>query len=283
MTSDQLVFGNVRVVARQSIGPNILRVTFTSEQLSDFSSVAPDQQVKLFFPRPGMPLEIPQPGSDGNLSRWHAEFMDIPEHRRPWLRTYSIRQARPAAGEVDIDFALHSAREGSLGPGTAWAGSAQPGQELGFFGPAVSHFRPWSGHPWRLLAGDSSSFGAIAAILEDAPADLPITVFGYGSGGNSPQLHQELGWASTPQRRVRWVPSGADAAAAPVESLRTHQLADNEGHIWLAGEASCVRAARRYFVEECQFPKRNIAFTGYWRQRLTSDDEPTPEDLADDE
>jgi hypothetical protein len=50
---------------------------------------------------------------------------------------------------------------------------------------------------------------------------------------------------------------------------------------WLAGEASTVRALRRHLVGDRGFAKSDIEFTGYWRRKLTQDDAPTPEDLAD--
>jgi hypothetical protein len=42
-----------------------------------------------------------------------------------------------------------------------------------------------------------------------------------------------------------------------------------------------VRSLRRHLVGERRLDKRAIEFTGYWRRRLTQDDAPTTEDLAD--
>ncbi|GAA3469483.1 hypothetical protein [Nonomuraea roseola] len=41
------------------------------------------------------------------------------------------------------------------------------------------------------------------------------------------------------------------------------------------------RAPRRHLVDDRGVAKRSIDFAGYWRLRLTQDDAPTPEDLAE--
>ncbi|MEU5986985.1 SIP domain-containing protein [Streptomyces sp. NPDC047434] len=42
-----------------------------------------------------------------------------------------------------------------------------------------------------------------------------------------------------------------------------------------------VRAVRRPLVGERGYDRRSIDFAGYWRRRLTQDNTPTPEDLAE--
>ncbi|WP_207232353.1 SIP domain-containing protein [Micromonospora kangleipakensis] len=46
-------------------------------------------------------------------------------------------------------------------------------------------------------------------------------------------------------------------------------------------ESGAVRALRRHLVEERSVDKRSIEFTGCWRLRMTQDDAPTEEDLAE--
>jgi hypothetical protein len=50
---------------------------------------------------------------------------------------------------------------------------------------------------------------------------------------------------------------------------------------WLAGESGAARSLRRHLVDERGVDKRAIEFNGYWRLRLTQDDAPTTEDLAE--
>ena len=122
--------------------PRMVRVTVGGE-LDRFTPVAPDQQVKLFFARPGHDLsELPAPGGDGpdSVMSWYQSYLAIPEERRPWMRTYSVRRHHPDRGELEIDFVLHGDGEHS-GPASRWAARAQVGDVLGLVGPAVSHLR----------------------------------------------------------------------------------------------------------------------------------------------
>ncbi|MEV7026331.1 siderophore-interacting protein, partial [Kitasatospora sp. NPDC093558] len=81
---------------------------------------------------------------------------------------------------------------------------------------------------------------------------------------------------------VRWVHRGDARPGAPLaEAVRAAELPAGTPFAWLAGEAGAVRALRRHLVEERGVPKEFVDFSGYWRYRLTQDDAPTAEDLAD--
>ncbi|MFF5973538.1 siderophore-interacting protein [Streptomyces sp. NPDC012769] len=82
---------------------------------------------------------------------------------------------------------------------------------------------------------------------------------------------------------MRWVygdgPAGDESLIAAVRSA-TEGFPAGAPYVWLAGEAGTVRALRRHLVEERAVDRRAIHFAGYWR-RLTQDDAPTAEDLAE--
>jgi NADPH-dependent ferric siderophore reductase len=81
---------------------------------------------------------------------------------------------------------------------------------------------------------------------------------------------------------VHWLHrDGAPHGVKLLEAVRGAKLGDGSVAAWLAGEAGMVRAVRRHLVGERGLAKGDIEFTGYWRRRLTQDDAPTPEDLAD--
>jgi NADPH-dependent ferric siderophore reductase len=77
-------------------------------------------------------------------------------------RRYTIRHARPAGGELDLDVLLHGD-----GPGARWGESARPGDVLELQGPRGKlELRSAAFH---LLVGDESALPAIAAISESLP------------------------------------------------------------------------------------------------------------------
>ena len=80
-------------------------------------------------------------------------------------RRYTIRSARPDAGELDIDALVHP-----HGPGGQWAGTVEVGDSVELFGPRGHlELRPAA---WHLFVGDEAGLPAIAALLEvlDEPA-----------------------------------------------------------------------------------------------------------------
>jgi NADPH-dependent ferric siderophore reductase len=83
---------------------------------------------------------------------------------------------------------------------------------------------------------------------------------------------------------VHWLHRGAvpPGPGGPLlDAVRAAELPPGAVFAWLAGEASVVRALRRHLAGERGVDRRSIDFSGYWRHRLTQDDAPTAEDLAD--
>ncbi len=158
------------VVSRvERLTPCFTRVTFTGDELVDFGTAGLDQRVKIVLPLAGSGFAHFPDGVD-----WYPAWRQLPAEQRNPFRTYTVRAVRPASREVDIDFALH----GDLGPASAWAAGARPGDELVLIGPderspdrAVGiDFRPGDVDT-VLLAGDETAAPAICAILEQLPAD----------------------------------------------------------------------------------------------------------------
>ena len=58
--------------------------------------------MRLFFPREGQTtLRMPAVSNEA----WIAQPMLVPKSVRPWVRNLTIRRARPADDEIDIEFA----------------------------------------------------------------------------------------------------------------------------------------------------------------------------------
>jgi NADPH-dependent ferric siderophore reductase len=172
----------VRAVERRT--PSTVRVTLGGDCLRHFDGggdLGPrDLRVKLLFPAPGHPLPALADLSNG----WYTQWLAVPEHRRGWMRTYTVRAARISADDphIDIDFVLHEDQAGHSGPGSTWAAQARPGQDLTVIGPYAGsgtyggiEWRPpaagGDGPPQLLLAGDETAAPAIASILQTMPSD----------------------------------------------------------------------------------------------------------------
>src|SRR5690349_21559621 len=131
----------IRVVGTARIGPRTARVTFGGDDLADLverlASMGPDQQVKLYFPRPGQQAPRLPRVRDGDAASWYAAYVAVPEDERPWMRSYTIRAHDPARMTIDVDFVLHE----HAGPATRWALAARPGDVLAMYGPDGEYAR----------------------------------------------------------------------------------------------------------------------------------------------
>lgn len=268
------------VTAVRRITPRTVRVTLGGPSLDGVVLAGPDQQVKLFFPRPGQAEPVlPVPGPDGDAMRWYAAYAALPEAERPWMRSYTLRAHDPAAGTVDVDFFLHGDEGdegggGDEGPATRWARTARPGDVLGMFGPSEEFAVPVDpgAGDWTLLYADACAFPALATVVAALPPGRRAVAY-----VQVPDAAEEQPLPTPGDLTVRFLRDGD----SPVDAVRAGDLPEGRPYAWLAGEASAVRGLRRHLVEERGVDRRSVHFTGYWRRRLAQDDAPTPEDLAE--
>ncbi|MES4905570.1 MULTISPECIES: siderophore-interacting protein [unclassified Streptomyces] len=280
----------IQVTEVQRITPRMARVTFGGDDLADFVCDAPDQQVKLYFPRPGQSAPIlPEPGADGDVMRWYQAYQAIPEDERPWMRSYTIRAHHPRRRALDIDFVLHGDGDGvgvgdgsgEAGPATRWARAAEPGDTLGMFGPSAAFARPvpLGGADWTLLAGDESALPAIGTLIEALPEGARAVAYIEVADAAEEQRFTTAG-----EVEVHWLHRGGRPAGPGgplLDAVRSAVFPPGSVFAWLAGEAGAVRSLRRHLVDERGIDRRSVDFTGYWRLKLTQDDAPTEEDLAE--
>ncbi|MEW2636085.1 siderophore-interacting protein [Streptomyces sp. NPDC048389] len=272
----------IRVTAVRRLTPHMIRVSFGAPDLADLGVDGPDRQVKLYFPRSGREApRLPDPGTgNGDVMRWYAAYSAIPENERPWMRSYTVRAHRPHEAAIDIDFVLHD----DAGPATRWAASAAPGDTLGMFGPSAyfAPRRPHADADWMLLAGDESALPAIGTLLEALPAGSRAVAY-----VEVPERADEQSFDTPAEVTVHWLHRHRRSAPPAVhgelliDAVRGAAFPDGPVRAWLAGEAGAVRAMRRHLVQERGLAKPAVEFSGYWRARLSQDDAPTEEDLAE--
>ncbi|MEU9125999.1 siderophore-interacting protein [Streptomyces sp. NPDC048506] len=268
-------FFDVHVVRTRRLGPSLMRITFGGERLDALACGGRDQRFKLFLPQPHQDRPVFHDTGDGWYAAWRAQ--DPAE--RAVMRSYTIREQRPHAGEFDVDFALHGAEPGAAvtagGPASRWAAGARPGDRLTVLAPVVEDnggvdFRPPTGTDWILITGDETALPAIAGILSWlSPGTRAAVWIEVDHEDDRQQL------PTFADAEVTWLVRDRAAAGSgePVlDALRAAELPGGTPYAWVAGEAGTVKAVRRHLVRERGFDRRAVKFTGYWRRGATEED-----------
>lgn len=225
------------VLRTEQLTPHLIRVHFGGPGFANFpASEFTDAYVKFIFPRDG--IEV--------------------------LRTYTVRIADPAAGELTADFVYHGS-EGIAGP---WAASAQPGETIDCYGPGGA-YAPRPDADWHLLAGDESALPAIAAALEGMDPAAVGRAFIEVSGPED-----ELPLRKPEGVELTWLHRGtADPGAILAAEVRNAPWDGGNVQVFIHGEAQAVmHDLRRYVRRERQVPAEWAAsISGYWRRGRTEE------------
>ncbi|MBB4197906.1 hypothetical protein CCR94_19025 [Rhodoblastus sphagnicola] len=219
------------VETRTLLTPSMLRLTFSSPDLADFSSRAPDDHIKLFLPDPNNPGQT-------------------------LMRDYTPRAFDAARQILTLDFAVHEA-----GPAIAWALKARPGDPLTIGGPRGSVVVA-DDFDFYLLVGDESALPAILRRVECLRADVAVTSVVVVNG---PEDAQAVATAA------HWTPiwvfrrgDHADDATLLRRALNAWRAPSGDGYVWIAAEAGVARRLRDYMIEDRGHPKTWMKASGYW-------------------
>ena len=167
---------------------------------------------------------------------------------RPVLRDYTPARFDAAAGELDIEVALHDA-----GPATSWAASAFVGQWVGIAGPRGSMVVP-TGFGWHWLIGDETALPAIARRLGELPAGTAATVRIHV---RNPADQRPL--ASAARLDLAWVDSLPQAVAGLA-------LPPGAGYVWAAGEHGDMAELRKAVLAKSGADPRRMRIAAYWKR-----------------
>ncbi|WP_394433855.1 siderophore-interacting protein [Streptomyces sp. SGAir0957] len=269
-------FFDLRVVRTRRLGPSLLRVTFTGDELAAFHGGGRDQSLSLFLPRPGQhaPVMPPvEPGDDGRA--WHAAYRAIPAHERAIMRSYTLsgqRRARPGhLEEIDIDFVLHNDGPAVAGPACRWAEGARPGDRAAVLGPAIAdnaavRCRPPRDFDHILMWGDETALPAALGVLAWLPPDVSAHVI-----LEVPRRGDVQPIVTAADVTVEWLVREEGCATA-LDTLGKAELPPcATPYAWLAGESGTMKELRRHLVRERGYDKRAVTFVGYWRRGLSED------------
>lgn len=222
-----------RVESVAPLTPHLVRIVFGGEGLRGFEAGEfSDGYVKLMFPREG---------------------------GRTRVRTYTVSDWDGERGLLTVDFVVH----GTGGVAGPWAAAAKPGDLLQLRGPGGG-YSPDPEADWHLMAGDACVIPAISNSLARVPAGRPVHVFLQVAGPG-----EEVELASPGDLRLHLLHGGGEGALA--EALASLEFPPGRVGVFLHGEATAVRLARRHLVVERGVPTEGLSVSGYWKR--ASEDE----------
>lgn len=240
----ELRFRIAEVVSNERLTPRMARITLRHPDFADFASVGYDDHVKLFFPKRGVEMVVPERGPNGLIWPEGAE--------RPEGREYTPRSFSHARQEVVIDFVLHGD-----GPAASWAAEAKPGDTLGIGGPRSS-FVLKGDFDFYFLVGDETALPAIARRIEELPAGTDIIAFVEIADAAERQTF-------TCRASVTWIERDAKGQSL-LDAVRAATLPPGIGYIFIAGEQAISATIREHFVTERGHNPDLIRSAGYWRR-----------------
>ncbi|WP_407317307.1 siderophore-interacting protein [Isoptericola halotolerans] len=251
------------VVSTKRLSPNLTRVTLGGEGLAQLTLGGHDQWFRLFLPRPGQDA-MRLPTRTSSLG-WYAQYLATPRSRRPWVRSYTIRAARPDLHEIDVDFVVHGGEpDEPHGPGTTFAETARPGDVVGILDQGIG-YNPRHEHDWTLLVADESGLPAVAGVCESLADDARgLAVVEVPTADDRQDFRVPDGV------ELLWVERDrADPAAVPGQAalavVRDARFPAGDVYAFAAGESGLATGVRRHLVNDRGVPKAHVDFVGYWK------------------
>lgn len=248
------------VARTQRLSPGLVRVTFAGAGLSGFASTGVgDEYLRVFFPHGEDRRDVSLPYATENSWDWPDGAIHAP------MRTYTVRDHRPADGEVDIDFVVHDG-----GVAAAWALAAAPGDVVGLNAP-TGLYEPPGDLSWQLLIADQAGLPAAARLLAQAPAGVRTRAV-----LEVPDADHRIGLAVPADVEVHWVYGGNGHGPSRLDEIVVTSVAAADssgaqglpgGYVWVAGETRCLRTVRRHLRHTLGLPAERYKVIGYWTER----------------
>lgn len=114
---------------------------------------------------------------------------------------------------------------------------------------------------WYLLAADASALPGLGTIVEALPANKEARAFVEVKDERECQA-----LASCADLDVTWLYHGNGPAGPGLEAaIRSVELPQGSGRVWVGCEAGVMRSIRRHLLDERGFDRSYIHTHGYWK------------------
>lgn len=175
-------------------------------------------------------------------------------------RTYTLPHIRTDQHETDVDFVDH----GDVGPASARARSARPGDVIGLSGPGRPKIEEVFDADRHLVAADMSALPPAGAMPRDARG---VALLEVNSEGDRQALD------APPGVELLWLihPRPHEPSAAQEEAARALSWRGGRVRTCIAGETGAIRALRRLVRAERGVARGDAYVSGYRRIGLTGD------------
>jgi NADPH-dependent ferric siderophore reductase len=225
----------IKILSKNKITQNMLRITFSHQDLFDF----PDNQ------RGG-----------------YVKFLFKHKHTKAELvRPYTIRDFRKKKLELDVDFAIHNEKDGYA---ANWANKAKVGDEIFISGPGQKKLVDFNCN-WFLLIGDMSSLPAISINIEE----LAENSKGYAVIEILSENDKQV--ISKPENfDIYWVINSdpEKSSIKLLEKIKTLKWYDDNPSVWVACEFNAMKILRNFFQNEKKINKKNMYVSSYWKSGI---------------
>lgn len=239
----------IQVASWHDVSPHLRRIVFHSPELTDYPAAHHGTPIKIFLPVAGQ-SQPHFPEITPNGPQW-AE--GIP---RPFIRTYTIRDADAAAGTLTIDFVLH----GDNGPASTFAQNVQVGQTIGVSAPRGREAMLKSAAEY-LFVGDLTAMPAMESMLSAMDADARGHVFVLLPEGET----LPTTWHHPQGVQTHLVHAQPSEYAQIITTIRQTRPTCDDCYVWFAGEAAMVSALRDLARREWQISIKRCYAVPYWR------------------
>jgi NADPH-dependent ferric siderophore reductase len=184
---------------------------------------------------------------------------------RDVLRTYSIYDADPDLGTLEIVMFDHPGDPNAVTPAKRWATAVSAGDSVHITRPQ-GNFVIAPNAPYHVFAGDETASVAFAAMVRSL--DPTAEVHGVIEAASH---HDHLPLAR-PLNHVERGDASAANSAVLAEAVRALRLPNLPGVAYLAGEARTIQTLRKVLITERGWDRSQIRTKPFWTPGRTGMD-----------